>query len=159
MNTINQKVLKQFEDDILTTLKNCDQAKLLDDDEIINKLDNTKEEANRIKKDQIESEKREQQIKIERDNYLDLATRITLLFFILVDFTRINIMYQFSLLWYKHKFEQAIELSTPEEEQFKRIEDIWKFFLSSIYEDVCRALFECDRLLFSFCIATRLEIN
>lgn len=122
-------------------------------------MDNTKEEANRIKKDQIESEKREQQIKIERDNYLDLATRITLLFFILVDFSRINIMYQFSLLWFKSKFEIAIEVATPEEEQPKRIEDIWKNFLGSIYEDVCRGLFECDRILFSFCIATRLEIN
>mmetsp|Transcript_43342 Transcript_43342/g.36316 ORF Transcript_43342/g.36316 Transcript_43342/m.36316 type:complete len:91 (+) Transcript_43342:234-506(+) len=90
MNTINQRVLKQFENDILVTLKNCETEKLLEDDEIISKLDNTKEESNRIKKDQNESEKREQQIKIERDNYLDLATKITLLFFILVDFSRIN---------------------------------------------------------------------
>lgn len=68
MNTMNKKALKQFEDDILITLKTCEHVKMLEDDEIINKLDNTKEESNRIKKDQIESEKREQQIKIERDN-------------------------------------------------------------------------------------------
>lgn len=65
---MNKKALKQFEDDILITLKTCEHVKMLEDDEIINKLDNTKEESNRIKKDQIESEKREQQIKIERDN-------------------------------------------------------------------------------------------
>lgn len=55
---MNKKALKQFEDDILITLKTCEHVKMLEDDEIINKLDNTKEESNRIKKDQIESEKK-----------------------------------------------------------------------------------------------------
>jgi len=41
-------------------------------------------------------------------------------------------MYQFSLTWYKTKFEMAIEAAEVEDEQPKRIDDIWKVFLSNI---------------------------
>jgi len=36
------------------------------------------------------------------------------------------------LTWYKSKFEAAIEGADIEEQQGKRIDDIWNLFLSSI---------------------------
>jgi len=50
INLANEKSMRQLEDNILDNLKNCDPKKILDDDEIINKLDNTKDESSRIKK-------------------------------------------------------------------------------------------------------------
>mmetsp|Transcript_98258 Transcript_98258/g.211909 ORF Transcript_98258/g.211909 Transcript_98258/m.211909 type:complete len:204 (+) Transcript_98258:641-1252(+) len=65
-NAKNEKILEQKEDEILEGLKNSDPEKILDEDDLINQLANTKEEANRIKKDQEVAKLREDQIKIER---------------------------------------------------------------------------------------------
>lgn len=50
INIANEKSMRTLEDNILDNLKNCDPKKILDDDEIINKLDNTKDESVRIKR-------------------------------------------------------------------------------------------------------------
>jgi len=50
-NARNEKKLEDKENVILETLKSSKSEKILDDDDLINKLSNTKEEANRIKKD------------------------------------------------------------------------------------------------------------
>jgi len=50
-NARNEKSLQEKENDILETLKDSKKEKILDDDNLINNLSNTKEEANRIKRD------------------------------------------------------------------------------------------------------------
>lgn len=50
-NARNEKKLQEKENDILETLKDTKSQKILDDDDLINKLSTTKEEANRIKRD------------------------------------------------------------------------------------------------------------
>lgn len=50
INLANEKVIRQLEDNILENLKNCDPKKILDDDDIISKLDSTRDESLRIKK-------------------------------------------------------------------------------------------------------------
>ena len=66
-NAKNEEILQQKEDEILEELKKSDPSKILDEDDLINKLTNTKAEANRIKKDQEVAKLREDQIKIERN--------------------------------------------------------------------------------------------
>lgn len=82
--------MRQLEDDILENLKNCDPKNILDNDDIINKLDSTKDESTRIKKYKEESDIRQATINHERNQYLDLAHRMTILFFVLVDFAKVN---------------------------------------------------------------------
>lgn len=65
-NARNEKKLQEKENDILETLKDSKSEKILDDDDLINKLSATKEEANRIKRDQEIAREREGDIKIER---------------------------------------------------------------------------------------------
>lgn len=67
INIANEKSMRTLEDNILDNLKNCDPKKILDDDEIINKLDNTKDESVRIKRYQEESDLRESSILVERN--------------------------------------------------------------------------------------------
>lgn len=66
-NAENQKKLEEKEDEILEGLKNSDPATILDEDDLINKLANTKVEANKIKQDQEESKIKEDKIIIERN--------------------------------------------------------------------------------------------
>jgi len=65
-NARNEKKLQEKENDILETLKDSKSEKILDDDDLINKLSTTKEEANRIKRDYEIAREREEDIKVER---------------------------------------------------------------------------------------------
>jgi len=66
-NAQNEKKLEEKEDEILEDLKKSNPERILDEDDLINKLYNTKEEANRIKKDQESAKEREEKIKQERN--------------------------------------------------------------------------------------------
>jgi len=66
-NAQNEKKLVEKEDEILEDLKRSNPETILDHDDLINKLYNTKEEANRIKKDQETAREREEKIRIERN--------------------------------------------------------------------------------------------
>lgn len=66
-NAQNELKLVKSENDILSDLKSSNPETILDQDDLINKLYNTKEEANRIKKDQETAREREDKIRIERN--------------------------------------------------------------------------------------------
>jgi len=65
--SVNERQLKEFEDDILNMLQNTDADKILDEDDVINKLANTNEESARIKRDQMDALARDKEIILERD--------------------------------------------------------------------------------------------
>lgn len=93
-NAKNEKILKDKEDEILADLQSSDPETILNEDDLINKLYNTKSEATRIKKDQEVAKHREDQIRIERNKYIELAKKSSILFFTLVDMAKIDHMYQ-----------------------------------------------------------------
>jgi len=63
----NEKALLKYENEILDDLRTSDPIKILEDDEMINKLANTKDESNRIKTDNEITKKRDQEIELERN--------------------------------------------------------------------------------------------
>lgn len=104
------------------------------------------------------AKKREGEIKIEREKYTELSKKTSLLFFALTDMAKIDHMYQYSLIWYKMQFENACERAEPDEDDMKRIENIYITFLKLLYIEVCRTLFDKDKLLFSFNMIMKLMI-
>lgn len=91
-NAQNEKKLFEKEDEILAELQKSNPEKILDEDDLINKLYNTKEEANRIKKDQESARERKDKIRVERNKYNELARQVGILFFTLTDMVNIDHM-------------------------------------------------------------------
>ena len=65
-------------------------------------------------------------------------------------------MYQYSLTYYIELFTMSIVKSDKSPNLTLRLKNLKNYFLYSLYSNICRSLFEKDKLLLSFLLCTRL---
>ena len=97
-NASSAKALRDIEDKILEGLtKNAKIADILEDDELIKVLDESKKTSDEINIRMKESEITEKVIDQTRETYRPVAYRASILFFCIIDLAVIDPMYQYSL--------------------------------------------------------------
>lgn len=157
-NFLAQKELKKKEDEILSELEKSggDIRKFLESDDLINILQESKNQSDDIGRKMIESEETAREIERKRENYRTAAFKGSLLFFATIALSSIDPMYQFSLQWYSKLYENSIKITPPNQDIVKRVNSLNKTFLKLLYENVCRSLFEKDKLLYSMLLNHKL---
>jgi dynein heavy chain len=153
-NAAMNKQLKELEDEILRLLSQ--DGDILESKELIDTLEVSKKTSGVINKAMEDAKVTEVEIDEARKAYRDYAFRASLLFFCVQELTAIDPMYQFSLQWFQQLASMGIDNAPSGKDPQERLLNLIDFFTYSLYQSVCRGLFERHKLLFSLSLCIKI---
>jgi len=127
---------------------------ILDEDTLIITLEQSKVTSGEINTRMEKAAEVSIDINKTRQSYATVATRGSILYFVIADMANINTMYQNSLQFVKVLFNKAID-ATPKNDNLEiRLHDLIQTITKAIYSNISRGLFEADKLIFTYLIST-----
>lgn len=154
--SINKSLLSALEDSLLRELGNS-SGNMLDNEDLIETLENTKTKAAEVMHKLELAETTSQSIESTRNGYRPAARRGAHLFFVLSNMSVVNAMYQYSLSAYLKVFKAALKKALSDVELEKRLENILTTLTRNVYDYGCTGIFEKHKLLFSFQMTAKLQ--
>nr|KAI8735296.1 dynein heavy chain 6; axonemal-like [Biomphalaria glabrata] len=109
----DKQTLRDLEDKSLSMLHST-EGHLLDDQDLVQTLQDSKTKSQEIYLRVAESEETEKNLNIARKRYLPVATRGSVIYFVIAELANIDVMYQYSLTWFQSMFSTCITESIQE---------------------------------------------
>ncbi|KAJ9456696.1 Dynein-1-alpha heavy chain [Diplonema papillatum] len=152
----NKQTLQLLEDTLIRELSLA-QGEIIDNDDLITTLEDTKSSAEDIAQKLESALATKRDIDRARQDYLPVAKRGAILFFCIAGISAINSMYEYSLAAFLHDvFKVSLERSEGHFEPEQRLENIITYLTRCLYQYVCMGIFQVHVRLFSFLMTARI---
>jgi dynein heavy chain len=153
----DKRQLQDLEDKILRLIGEA-QGRILEDETLINTLDASKVTSETVNTRIAQSRTTSLEIDRAREEYRSIARRGSVIYFVISDLAQIDPMYQYSLEFFISLFKRRLEVTPKKEVLAERIALLIDDITESFYVNICRGLFEKDKLLYSFLITTKIQL-
>ncbi|CAE8734034.1 unnamed protein product [Polarella glacialis] len=132
---------------------------VLKDDTLIHTLDQSKITGTECLERMKIADAAMEQIDVVREKLRPVATRASILYFVIADLANIDPMYQYSLEFFVLLFQGRLRDAESTEDIDKRISILISDFTRFMYLNICRGLFEDHKMLFSFLVTAQILRN
>ena len=154
----SKATIVEMEENLLKKLSSI-EGSIVDDDDLISVLQNTKSVSIDVNKKLQTSVETNAKINEAREQYRNVAIRGSVLYFLVVEMSQVNPMYQTSLKQFLTVFDDSIAKSKLEKCEENRIENILQYLTKSTWLYTCRGLYEKDKFVFTLLLALKIDLN
>ena len=131
---------------------------LLDDEELVGVLANTKAKAAEVNAKLIAADETRSNIAEKREQFRPAATRGSVLYFSVVEMSLVNVMYQTSLTQFLELFMGSMDKAEKATLASKRVLNIIETMTYMTYRYVNRGLYEQDKLTFVLLVTLKILV-
>ena len=138
---------------------NSVEGSIVDDEELIEVLQDTKTTAQEVSKKLEVAGETEIKINAAREEYRPVATRGSILYFLIVEMSKVSVMYQTSLRQFLNICDLSIKNSKPTHVVEKRIANILDYLTRAVWRYTSRGLYEQHKFLFTILLALKVDLT
>ncbi|GAW80117.1 dynein heavy chain [Plasmodium gonderi] len=151
----NTKSLQDLDKQLLYKL-NTSSSNLIEDEELIEVLNNTKLLSKELETKLKDSNEKKKEINEKREQYRSVALRGSILYFCIVDITNVNYIYNTSLHQFLEQFDLSIKRAEKGQHIKKRVESILSTLTNLIISYMERCLFDQHKIIFKLLISLKI---
>lgn len=155
---LNTKSLMALDASLLERLTS-NTGNLLEDEELISVLANTKAKAAEVNQKLSAAADTKASIAEKREQFRPVATRGSVLYFAIVEMSGVNCMYQTSLQQFLGLFMDSMDKAEKASLASKRVSNIIEEMTLLVYRYINRGLYEADKLTFVLLVTLKILIT
>ncbi|CAL7938026.1 unnamed protein product [Xylocopa violacea] len=156
--TANNRKIKELEANLLHKLTTV-EGPLIEDVELMTVLNVTKQTAAEINEKLSIAKDTELRIDTAREEFRPVATRGSVLYFLICDMALVNCMYQTSLVQFLERFDISMERSEKSPVNQRRINFIIEYLTYEIFKYKARGLYEIHKYMFILLMTLKIDLQ